>query len=71
MRKTLWLLLLLPILAQAQAPQQRADYILVNKSEHRLVVMSKGEQLASFDAGFGLHPIGHKERQGDQSWSQK
>jgi murein L,D-transpeptidase YafK len=58
------LLLLLSGLASAQA--ERADRILVDKSEHRMTVMSKGKVIATFAAGFGVYPVGHKQRQGDR-----
>src|SRR6185436_19428515 len=57
------LLLLLPSLAGAT---EYADYVLVDKSEHTLTVMSKGKVLAVFKAGFGVYPDGPKERQGDR-----
>jgi murein L,D-transpeptidase YafK len=57
------LLLLLPSLAGAT---EYADYVLVDKSEHTLTVMSKGKVIAVYKAGFGVYPQGPKERQGDR-----
>ena len=57
------LLLALPGIAAAAA---HADQILVDKSEHRLTVLSQGKVIASFAAGFGVYPDGPKERQGDR-----
>jgi len=50
----------------ASAAAERADQIIVDKSEHRLTVLSKGKVIATFSAGFGVNPVGHKERQGDR-----
>jgi len=46
--------------------EELADRILVDKSEHRLTVMSKGKIIATFVAGFGVNPVGHKQQQGDR-----
>lgn len=43
-----------------------ADRIFVDKSEHRLDVIAGNKVIASFNAGFGLRPAGHKQRQGDK-----
>ena len=52
--------------AQATSPNQYADHVLVDKSEHRLTVYDAlGKEIASFKAGFGVYP-GPKERQGDR-----
>jgi murein L,D-transpeptidase YafK len=62
--KALFAMLLL--LAPAASTAQRADSIYVDKSEHRLYVKSKGQVIATFVAGFGVNPIGHKQQQGDR-----
>jgi murein L,D-transpeptidase YafK len=59
------ILLLLLHTATAQSVQ-KADAVLVLKSENRLYLMSKGERFASFRVTFGGNPKGHKEVQGDQ-----
>jgi murein L,D-transpeptidase YafK len=51
---------------RAEAPSQLADRILVDKSEHRFTVFSKGKVIATFKAGFGVYPEGPKQRQGDR-----
>jgi len=48
------------------APAQKADKVLVIKSEKRLYLMEEGKQIASFRATFGANPVGHKERKGDE-----
>jgi murein L,D-transpeptidase YafK len=44
---------------------QKADAVLVIKSEKRLYLMNKGEAFASFHVTFGSNPKGHKLEQGD------
>ena len=58
--------LLLLLACAGAAAAERADRILVEKSTHRMTVFAQGKLIARFDAGFGLHPVGHKERQGDR-----
>ncbi|MCP4000627.1 MAG: L,D-transpeptidase family protein [Gammaproteobacteria bacterium] len=42
-----------------------ADYVIVNKSEGRLYLMSGGDVLRTFDIALGLVPEGHKVMEGD------
>ena len=63
---TLVALLVLPVHAVAANDVEKADAVLVIKSEKRLYLMKKGEVLASYRAAFGAEPKGHKERQGDE-----
>jgi murein L,D-transpeptidase YafK len=44
---------------------QKADTVLVIKSEKRLYLMREGEPFASFRVSFGSNPRGHKQEQGD------
>jgi len=44
---------------------QKADAVLVIKSEKRLYLMRAGEPFASFRVSFGFNPKGHKQEQGD------
>ncbi len=44
---------------------QKADSVLVVKSESRLYLLREGKELASFDVAFGSNPEGHKQR-GDE-----
>jgi murein L,D-transpeptidase YafK len=64
LRSGLLFLLLCPGLAGAETP--RADRIFVDKSEHRLDVIAGDKVIASFKAGFGVYPVGHKQQQGDR-----
>lgn len=45
---------------------QRADEVLVIKSEKRLYLIADGERFASFPVTFGGNPEGHKREVGDQ-----
>jgi murein L,D-transpeptidase YafK len=42
---------------------QKADAVLVIKSEKRLYLMREGEPFASFRVSFGSNPRGHKQEQ--------
>ncbi|MBW2443517.1 MAG: L,D-transpeptidase family protein [Deltaproteobacteria bacterium] len=44
---------------------QKADEVLVIKSEKRLYLMNEGEAFASYHVAFGSNPKGHKQEQGD------
>jgi murein L,D-transpeptidase YafK len=45
--------------------EQKADAVLVIKSEKQLYLMRAGEPFASFRVSFGSNPKGHKQEQGD------
>jgi murein L,D-transpeptidase YafK len=45
---------------------QKADAVLVIKSERQLYLLSKGVPFASFPVTFGANPTGHKQKQGDE-----
>lgn len=57
---------LLFVLAINAAAAQKADAVLVIKSEKRLYLISNGERFASYRATFGANPVGHKQAQGDE-----
>jgi murein L,D-transpeptidase YafK len=54
--------LLFPVVAAAQ----KADLVVVRKSEARLYLESGGKSFASFRASFGSQPVGHKQQEGDE-----
>ena len=63
------LLFVLLLFAQAAAfgdDVQKADAVLVIKSEKRLYLISNGERFASLPVTFGAEPVGHKQQQGDE-----
>lgn len=45
---------------------EKADFVLVVKSESRLYLLKDGEVLDEFHAVFGTSPKGHKVREGDE-----
>lgn len=45
---------------------QKADKVLVVKSERRLYLINNGETFATYKVTFGGKPKGHKQAQGDQ-----
>lgn len=53
----------LPLLGHAQ---QKADLVVVKKSESRLYLEHAGKAFVSFKLAFGGQPKGHKERVGDK-----
>ena len=64
--KLLLIALLLVSQAAAADELQKADEVLVIKSEKRLYLIKDGERFASFRVTFGGDPKGHKEQRGDQ-----
>jgi len=44
----------------------RADYILIEKSKHRLTLLSHGQVLKSYRISLGRRPVGPKMREGDE-----
>ena len=44
---------------------EKADFVLVKKSESRLYLMNAGEVIRDFHVVFGDNPVGHKKQQGD------
>ncbi len=45
---------------------QKADVVLVTKSERRLDLVNQDGIFASFTVTFGAKPVGHKKMQGDE-----
>jgi murein L,D-transpeptidase YafK len=58
------LFLTLPV--QNSMGVQKADAVLVVKSDKRLYLMNKGEKFASFRVTFGDNPKGQKQMRGDE-----
>ncbi len=42
------------------------DYVLVNKSEKKMYLLSEEMQVKEYNVVFGGNPIGHKQQEGDQ-----
>ena len=64
--KSLLVALLLVFQTAAADEMQKADEVLVIKSEKRLYLIKDGETYASFPVTFGGEPEGHKQQRGDQ-----
>jgi murein L,D-transpeptidase YafK len=66
LKRALFVLLLLVFQTASGETEEKADAVLVIKSEKRLYLMRGGAQLASFPVTFGGQPTGHKKERGDQ-----
>ena len=64
--KGLLLALLLNLQMANGAGVQKAEVVLVIKSENRLHLISKDERFATFKVTFGAEPVGHKQARGDE-----
>jgi len=62
-RAALALIASLPLVVAAA---QKADLVVVKKSESRLYLQRNGQPFASFRAAFGSTPKGHKQQEGDE-----
>ena len=54
------------LLVAALASAQKADLVVVKKSESRLYLEREGKEFASFKVAFGGEPKGHKQEEGDE-----
>jgi murein L,D-transpeptidase YafK len=62
--RVVFAVLLLSLTATAVAPD-KADRILILKSERKLQLMHAGKVFKTYKVALGPRPIGHKEREGD------
>lgn len=46
--------------------ENKADAVVVDKSDARLYLMKQGRKYASFSVTFGREPKGHKQQRGDE-----
>jgi len=65
-RGLLFILLLMLQTAANGDSVQKADAVLVIKSEKRLYLISEGERFVSLPVTFGARPVGHKQARGDE-----
>jgi len=49
----------------AQKPAEIVDHLVVYKSQHKLVLLSRGKEVLSYKIALGADPVGPKTRQGD------
>ncbi|QSX31400.1 L,D-transpeptidase family protein [Shewanella cyperi] len=54
------------VAASSRLPGQKADLVVVNKSEYTLKLFAKGKLLKQFHIAMGDNPTGHKLKEGDQ-----
>lgn len=47
------------------APQRKADHILVDKTHRKLYLWSDGEVIRTYKISLGFSPEGHKQQEGD------
>lgn len=47
-------------------PSERADMVIIDKSDHRLRLMRNGDVLRSYSVALGGQPKGHKQQEGDR-----
>lgn len=60
------LLLLFLALPSTVLGAQKADLVLVKKSESKLFLVSDDKPFREYDVVFGAEPIGHKQQEGDE-----
>lgn len=48
------------------AHSEKADLVVVKKSEQRLFLYGNGKPFADFHVAFGANPEGHKQQEGDE-----
>lgn len=63
--KKIWLLVFV-LLPQLSFSMQKADMVLVIKSESKLYLKRNGNILRTFHVALGENPKGHKQQQGDE-----
>jgi len=56
---------LISLAATAQG-MQKADLVIVDKSERRLTLMHNGQPFGTYRIALGGNPVGHKRQEGDQ-----
>ena len=66
LNKNLLIVLLLILQTANGDSAQKADAVLVIKSEKRLYLMNNGKRFASLSVTFGAEPTGHKQERGDE-----
>lgn len=65
MRRAAVFILLVALPASAAARPERADLILIDKSERRLTLYEDSAEIAHYRIALGFSPVGDKERAGD------
>lgn len=66
MKTASWLLCIGLCITSSLAHAEKADLVIVSKTESRLYLQRAGKRFASFDVAFGGSPRGHKQQEGDE-----
>lgn len=66
MSKHFILLILLAFLTRVSIATEKADFVLVDKSDKKLYLYKKKALIASFSVAFGANPKDHKQQEGDE-----
>lgn len=64
--KYIYILALLSLLPLPAMAEEKADFVLVDKSDKKLYLLNKNKVIATFPVVFGGNPIGHKQQEGDE-----
>lgn len=64
--KFYFLVLVILISNTCFAIEQKIDFVLVDKSEEKMFLLSKGKTIKEYDVVFGAKPEGHKQQEGDE-----
>jgi murein L,D-transpeptidase YafK len=60
------IIILLALFSSSVFSAQKADSVLVNKSEKKLYLIADGKPFKSYHVVFGANPAGHKQQEGDE-----
>ena len=64
--KYLSLLVIFLVSNNCMATHKSVDYILVNKTEKKMYLLSDGHRIKEYNVVFGRNPKGHKQQEGDE-----
>ena len=60
------IIILLVLFSSSVFSSQKADSVLINKSEKKLYLIADGKPFKSYHVVFGANPTGHKQQEGDE-----
>ena len=60
------IIILLALFSSSVFSSQKADSVLVDKSEKKLYLIANGKPFKSYHVVFGANPAGHKQQEGDE-----
>ena len=60
------IIILLVLFSSSAFSSQKADSVLVNKSDKKLYLIADGKPFKSYHVAFGANPAGHKQQEGDE-----